>query len=93
MLEYFKQHQDLVLASAALLMLIGLVSFFIWGVGIVADNLNQAVASPPTPNDISPVNIETAKKILDARGLLGQPPPSLPPCSTAASSTATSTGR
>ena len=68
MQKLFKKYQDQALIIIALLILAGMVWFFIWGIGILIGNFNKALnirAAPYTPTEF---NLKEAENLLQAKG-------------------------
>ncbi len=68
--KLFKKYQDRALIIVALLILAGIVWFFIWGIGILIGNFNKALSIGTAPHTPTEFNLKEAENLLQAKGTI-----------------------
>jgi len=69
-INFLKKYQDLVLGFFAVIFLAVIIWLFLWGTRSVVVEVNKAVSLVRADKDAAQFNLDGARKILQARGLL-----------------------
>ncbi len=70
MQAFSKSHQDIILIASAVLLLVLIVGFFIWGLSAMIGGLNRSLTATSDSSEQSKADLAGARKILEGRGLL-----------------------
>jgi hypothetical protein len=68
MKKILRDHPEIILVTLALVLLVFIISYFVWGIGDVVVSVNDALKAPPPPSSIA-FQLEDASQ-LDLRGLM-----------------------
>jgi hypothetical protein len=69
MQKLWQTHSDILLAVCAVILVLIVIMFYVWGTGRIVTGVEQAIRiDKASPGEVE-FNLEGAKKILDARGI------------------------
>ena len=65
MVNFLKNHQDWVLAACALGFIVGVIAFYLWGIGRIADSTSTSLDIRPPSAASMEINTSGAKRLFD----------------------------
>jgi hypothetical protein len=70
MITFIKRYQDFLLLVLAALFLGTIIGFYVWGLGILGENLGSVTKVPRLEASATDFNFDLARRGLQARGLM-----------------------
>ena len=68
--KFYKENLEWILVATALLIVIGLLGFYIFGIRVLVQSFNDSLSTPQVQSEITEFNLSEAERLLGSRNLL-----------------------